>query len=153
MNRTLRIVIAYIVAPAVASSIVAVVGASLRPPGEGPSWIAAFGQYFFVASLTSYAISYTAGTLTFVVLRKMRREFFWIYGAIGGVLGLLYGIVVGVISGISLERIAAATFFALLGFSVAATFALIRRNEERAYQLPEPTTMAVTPRATEGIAK
>ena len=131
MNRTLRTVIAYIVAPAVASTIVAIVGASVRPPGEGPSWIAAFGQYFFVASVSSYAISYTVGTLAFVVLRKMRRESFWIYGAIGGTLGFLYGVIIGVVDGFSLERIAAAAFFALLSSSVSVTFALSRSNEER----------------------
>jgi hypothetical protein len=110
----------------VAAIIVAIIGASLRPLGEGPSWTAAFAQYYLVAAVTSYGISFTVGALTFFTLRKLRRESLKAYGNTGFVVGLVYGVYVTFPNWFSPERIAAQIFFALLGCSVAVAFAALR---------------------------
>jgi hypothetical protein len=132
MSRTLRTVIAYILAPAVASLIVAAVGASTRPLGEGPTWIAAFGQYFMVASFASYAISYTIGTVTFLILKKTRREPLRAYTAIGALCGTIYGFVVTSSVEFSIRSLAVVVFFAFISGATAFTFVAIKSYEKKA---------------------
>ena len=62
MKASTRTILAFVVAPSIAPAILGVIAASMRPEGEGPTWVASFAQYFSVAAVVSYAISFTLGT-------------------------------------------------------------------------------------------
>jgi hypothetical protein len=128
MTARFRTIFAFLTAPAVAALIVAAVEATIRKPGVGPTWLAAFLQMFILASLTSYALSYTVGTLTFLILKKARRESLKAYTTIGVLCGTVYGIVVTSGTEFSIRTLAVVAFLASISGAVAFTFAAIRGN-------------------------
>lgn len=127
MKASTRTALAFVVAPAVAPTIVGIIQASARPEGEGPTWIASFAQYFSVAAIITYAVSYTLGTLTFLVLRALKKESVPHYGAVGAAAGVIWGLLGGLESG----ALVLAVYFGALGCSVATVFALIRGPSKR----------------------
>ena len=139
MKESTRTILAFIVAPAVAPTILGVVAASMRPEGEGPTWVASFAQYFSVAAVVSYAISYTLGTLTFIVLRALRRESAFSYGAVGAMAGVIWGSFTA--------SFLMCLYLGLLGCAVAAVFGLIRgaSQKKEPIQPPQTTTGSSAP--------
>lgn len=127
----MRTLLAFLTAPAVAALIVAVVGASFRMPEEGPTWGAAFLQYLFLASVTSYALSYTVGTLTFIILKKTQRESLKAYSAIGVLCGITYGLIITSGAEFSVRALGLIAFLAFLSGAVAFTFSAIKGNDRK----------------------
>ncbi len=96
----------------------------------------AFYQWLLISSVASFAISYTLGTLTFVILRKFRCESVRTYAAIGGLLGLTYGVILSIGTGFTPQPLAPILFFTFLELSVATTFALIRGIDKNSQPIP-----------------
>lgn len=132
MKASTRTILAFVVAPAIAPAILGVIAASMRPEGEGPTWVASFAQYFSVAAVVSYAISYTLGTPTFFILRALRRESVFSYGAVGAAAGTLWGAFTA--------SFLMCLYLGLLGFSVATCFALIRGVSQNKEPIQSPQT-------------
>ena len=133
MSRVLRTTIAFLVAPVVAPVVAAVVALWWAPPFlVGDAWTARAARCFYLTALVSYPLSYTVGTLTFLVLWFAKRESIWAYSIFGGGAGFFYAVMFVVRPGYDLDRIAARLFLALLGVLVAASFALLRGRK------PEP---------------
>jgi hypothetical protein len=125
MRTCARLALAFAIAPAVAALLVGIAMASIRPACEGPTWLAAFWQYFFIACFGSYLISYTAGTLTVVVLKALKKESFLAYTGIGASCGAVYGLYLVSGSAVSIQLFGIFAFVVFISASVAATFATI----------------------------
>jgi hypothetical protein len=137
MKASTRTILAFIIAPAIAPMIVGIIQACTRREGEGPTWIASFGQYFSVAAVVTYAVSYTLGTVTFFALRALKKESVLYYGAVGAAAGILWGL----LGGLDPQALVLAGFLGALGCSVATAFALIRgvSKKKGPNQSPHPT--------------
>lgn len=123
----MRTFLAFLLAPCAAPLIYATLAATRRPPAEGPTWFDSFTQNFFAASLMSYLISLTFGTVVFLVLRQTKRESLATYAGLGGLGGLLYFAFIAVNSTSTPGGLfTAGAILALLGLSVSTCFALIR---------------------------
>lgn len=123
MTRTLRTVLAFIVAPSLPGLFFATIHIVGYPPmAVMPRW-EAFLRTFMVVSIISYGMTYTGGLLTFFILRKTHRESAWAYALAGAILGFLTGTTAGEETA---TRLRIGSSFAVIGFCVALTFALIR---------------------------
>jgi len=131
MPRRIRTWLAFALAPLAASLEVAMIQATVRPAGEGPTWIDAFLMWVPLASLDAYLLSYTLGLVGFAVLRALRRESIAAYAAVGAIVAgfvpLLF-LFDGTMFAPKLALVVVA--FALLGASVAVTFCAIRGPSE-----------------------
>jgi hypothetical protein len=130
----LRTACAFIFAPVIGAIEVAAIQASIRPAGEGPTWFDSFAQWLIVASINSYLISYIAGTVTFIVLRMRRKESIRLYAAIGAIVGGSIGVffLAIAVARATWMSILGVIVLALIGLSVAVTFAVIRGVPKRA---------------------
>jgi len=123
----LRTVTAFLVAPLVGSIEIALIQATIRPAGGGPTWIRAFMGWVLIASIDSYLISYTAGTIAFLILRALRKESPTAHAWLGALTGGMVGFVLGLTSLDGWIAVPVMTVtFAWFGASVATTFAAIR---------------------------
>jgi hypothetical protein len=145
-----RTVVAFLIAPLAAPIIYGVVAATMRPLGNGPTWIGSFRQWFALVGLISYGISYAIGIPAFLCLRRMHRESVLAYAAIGGVVGFLYLPVINGFIGLSLELVAISIIFALLGVTVGMSFGLIAGQRFLSNPTLDPApTLVITPAGQE----
>lgn len=126
-----RTLCAYLLAPLVAPVLYATLAATIRPPGEGPSWLDAFAMYTLVSALDSYLVSWTYGSVVFLVLRALQRESTWIYALCGAVPACAFILFASAGQPEVGEMLLATLGFGALGASVATSFALIRGKSRR----------------------
>ncbi|HZZ19275.1 MAG TPA: hypothetical protein VFE25_07900, partial [Opitutaceae bacterium] len=127
------------IAPAAAPVIYGVIAASRRPPGEGPTWINSFGQWFALVGIVSYVLSYVIGIPACIWLRRLHKESMIAYASISGIAGFLYLPVINAFRGISPELIAVSFIFAVLGATVGVSFSLLAGRANVSNQSTDPT--------------
>lgn len=126
-----RTLCAYLFAPLVAPVLYASLAATIRPPGEGPTWLNAFAMYAFIGALDSYLVSWTYGTVVFLVLRALHRESTWLYALCGAVPAGAFMLLVSRGQSEIGKMLQASLAFGALGASVSTAFALIRGKSRR----------------------
>lgn len=116
----MRTVFAYLISPWAAALIVSL---AIIPEGFYAAW-----QMLFVAAYVSYILSWSVGTVVFLLLRKLKRESVLNYAVTGAGCGIILSLfllaqsVGGTEKGIFLGFV----YFTFLTTSVATVFALIR---------------------------
>ena len=144
MTRWYRTVAAFLIAPSTAPIIYGAIAATRRPPGEGPTWIGSFGQWFVIVGMVSYGLSFIIGIPACVCLRLLNRESVLVYAAISGIAGFLYLPVINIFRSFSPELAVISLIFALLGTTVGVAFALIAGRANSSNQSPDPALSSGT---------
>jgi hypothetical protein len=90
MTASRRTFVAFVIAPCVALLEYAMVAATTRPAGEGPSWFASFLMWLIAAAIPTYFVVLLSGVIVFGILRVMRKESRVRYTSAGVLAGIAF---------------------------------------------------------------
>jgi hypothetical protein len=121
---------AFIVGPIAPCVLTGIGQAFTERVKDGMTWPQSFAGYTVLALPLAWILSYTLGTLVFVVLRYLKKEYVALYSGSGSLVGFVSGWLVGTGQSVG-DRVGLGTIFAVLAASAALVFALIRGPDRK----------------------